>query len=86
MSHDRSDLRDLELNLVGVPGRGDVLGAGARADLDEEFEASSRALLDSGSWRLEIPSQPGGQDPPPPVRWGPGVIVTPAPTTRGAAR
>ncbi|GAA1435628.1 acyl-CoA dehydrogenase [Microlunatus lacustris] len=42
MSHYRSNLRDIEFNLFEVLGRGDVLGTGAYADLDEE---TVRALL-----------------------------------------
>ncbi|SDT39259.1 hypothetical protein SAMN04488543_4122 [Friedmanniella luteola] len=37
--------------------------------LPEAFKASYRALMDSGFWQLEIPSELGGQDTPPSVQW-----------------
>jgi hypothetical protein len=36
MGHYKSNLRDIEFNLFEVLGRGDVLGHGPYADLDED--------------------------------------------------
>src|ERR1700710_2805096 len=118
MSHYRSNVRDIEFNLFEVLGRGDVLGTGRYADLDEEtvrtvlaevdqlartklatsfaagdrnppvfdaathavaldedFTASYRALMESGFWQLELPSELGGQDTPPSVQWAVNELV-----------
>ena len=43
--------------------------------LDPAFKASYRALVDSGFWQLEIPSELGGQDTPPSVQWAVNELV-----------
>jgi alkylation response protein AidB-like acyl-CoA dehydrogenase len=49
--------------------------ATATVTLGEAFKSSYRALVDSGLWQLEIPSDLGGQDTPPSVQWALNELV-----------